>query len=221
MGPRRIYSLEQRDLGALTGAAQWFKLPAYQRGYVWSPAQAVALVETIMMMMPIGSCILRETPNGALVIDGQQRISTLIGMSMGNGGEVPEVCVEYDPTAADDPIRAGGAHVKVVIGSGPGRVPVRMLGDIDSGWLAMYALAAAGEDVSKLKNWRHGYTVDHNESAFRAFSSAEDAIRFASMPALVFNRHATDAQVKDAFRRINLGGAPIAPDALERLLAHG
>lgn len=209
-----IYRLEWQHLARLASYGRWLRLPAYQRGYVWSAEQAVALVETIMMGLPIGGCILRETRDGVLVIDGQQRISTVIGMSMGNGGDVPEICVEYDPTAADDPLRSGGAHVRVVVGSGPGRVPVRML----TGDLQVYALAAAGEDVTQIDDPR-SRQVDLIGAPFSALSDAEDMLRDAMMPALVFGWRATDAQVKEAFRRINLGGTPIEADALERLLA--
>jgi hypothetical protein len=97
-------------------------------------------------------------------------------------------------------------------------MPVRLLNSNRS--IGLIALAAAGEMVVSEGDWFRGTRIGpgSDRARFAAFDHAEQMLRDAMMPALVFERRATDAQVREAFRRINLGGSPIEADALERLL---
>lgn len=195
-------------------------LPRYQRAYVWTEEDACDFVDTILMGLPVGSIIMREIGHGQsrrlLVIDGQQRISTLLGQMLGNGGQVHDVCIEPDPTADDDPVRALGCKARAVIGSGPGRIPIHMM---TTKGMAMKAIpvAADGRDPTVDDEWRRGT----DSSLAAPYVYAEDMIRFANIPWLVFKHDATDAQVVEAFRRINVSGVKMDTDEIERLLKKG
>ena len=52
--------------------------PEFQRDYVWSPAKASALVESVLMRIPLPVVYLAETAEGDWeVVDGQQRLTSL------------------------------------------------------------------------------------------------------------------------------------------------
>ncbi len=84
--------IEQIDLGKLA-------LPEFQRGYVWSPNQVRGLMTSLYRHHPVGSLLVWETavdqaavrgdgdmPTGGwvdLLLDGQQRITSLYGIVRG------------------------------------------------------------------------------------------------------------------------------------------
>jgi hypothetical protein len=84
--------IEQIDLGKLA-------LPEFQRGYVWSPNQVRGLMTSLYRHHPVGSLLVWETavdqaavrgdgamPTGGwvdLLLDGQQRITSLYGIIRG------------------------------------------------------------------------------------------------------------------------------------------
>ena len=218
------YDLEFRAVSDIISHADSFVLPKYQRPYVWSEADACAFVDTILMGLPVGTVVLREVHrvvNGEwssqlLVIDGQQRISTLLGRSLGNGGKVHRVCVEADPTSKGDPIRALGSGARAVIGTGPGRIPIEMLGRSECWWASI--VAAAGLDPTVHKDWRG---ISKDDLNLAPYSNAEDLFRGARIPWLTFKADATDEQVAEAFRRMNIGGISMSPEEVERLLSGG
>lgn len=196
-------------------------LPRYQRGYVWDETKAVALVETILLGLPIGSVILRELGDGrTLVIDGQQRLSTLRGVEMGNGGDVPVVALEYDPSVPSHRV-----PLRVVIGTGPGRVAVRHL--VSKNSLCAMSIFAAGEDPERMAEFESPYAAMRelgaafSDDKALAMSAADQMLRSCYLPGLCFERSASGAQVVEAFRRINLGGAPMTAEQVEALVATG
>jgi uncharacterized protein with ParB-like and HNH nuclease domain len=57
-----------------------FKIPAFQRNYVWDIVRASKLIESLVLGLPIPQIFLYESPktkNSFLVIDGQQRLMTI------------------------------------------------------------------------------------------------------------------------------------------------
>lgn len=216
------YRMESCAIHDILKVADILALPRYQRPYVWSEEDACAFIDTILMGLPIGAVILREiyvSPGRSgkrlLVIDGQQRISTLLGRTLGNGGKVHDVCVEADPTAKDDPVRALGSGARAVIGVGPGRIPIGML----SGSLAWQAIpiAAAGHDPTVYDDWQSCGVGP----SIKPYANAVDLFRSANIPWLTFDVDATDAQVAEAFRRMNIGGISMTKEDVERLLEGG
>lgn len=197
-----------------------FVLPAYQRPYVWSEQDACAFIDTILMGLPVGAIIVRQLKWGKnkklLIIDGQQRVSTLLGRTLGNGGHIHDVCIEADPTAADDPVKSLGSRARAVIGTGPGRIPIHMMTTEGQAWSAI-PIAADGRDPTVDDEWKR----DLSREQLAPFCHAEDMIRSARIPWLAFDADATDAQVVEAFRRINISGAPMSADEVEALIKGG
>lgn len=70
---RSIFELaRRRDLGQLD------LQPDFQRGDVWKPAQRVALVESVLLRIPLPVIYLsNEDEERSIVIDGKQRLTTL------------------------------------------------------------------------------------------------------------------------------------------------
>ena len=62
-------------------------LPTFQRGYVWQPAAAANLMDSLYREYPVGVITTWETENGQLIVDGQQRISSIFACCT---DEVPE-----------------------------------------------------------------------------------------------------------------------------------
>ena len=58
--------------------------PEYQREFVWKPAQQMRLVESVMARIPLSVFYLsEETEDELLVVDGQQRLTTLFAFMEG------------------------------------------------------------------------------------------------------------------------------------------
>lgn len=98
--------LDKIDSGAIA-------LPEFQRGYVWSRRQVRELVESLYRRFPVGSLLLWETATESadargdgqlqrgyvsLLLDGQQRISSLYGLLRG----APPPFFDGDPRAFED-----------------------------------------------------------------------------------------------------------------------
>lgn len=100
-------------------------LPEFQRGYVWSRDQVRGVMQSLYKQYPVGSLLVWQTqadvtalkgdqqPFGSIVnllLDGQQRVTTLYGVMRGEappffqGGVDP---VAWTPNPSD---RSGVAH---------------------------------------------------------------------------------------------------------------
>lgn len=66
-----------------------FRIPTFQRRYVWSQRQASKFIESLLMGLPVPGVFLykEQETNKHLVIDGQQRLRTLQQFFEGNFGE--------------------------------------------------------------------------------------------------------------------------------------
>lgn len=208
----RILWLTQLAFGGLE-----FDVPRFQRGFVWTAEDAIQLVETMLSGLPVGGVVLWERPGGKiLVIDGQQRLSTLRGLGL-RGESTPELCV-----ALDD---AGGVSIEV--GCAPGRVPIRQL--LSPNFAQAIALAGVGGDPGALEDLSGDgffalYGDARGDGGGRSLRHAEPlaeaarSLQRAALPALVFGVGVREHQIAEAFRRFNLGGAPISEAELRRLL---
>ena len=68
--------LDQVDAGSVL-------LPEFQRGYVWNRDQVRGLMRSLYRGYPVGSLLTWETRGDLLILDGQQRLTTLYGISRG------------------------------------------------------------------------------------------------------------------------------------------
>lgn len=81
-GDRRIATdsldLSVEALVARIGRNALILQPEFQRDYVWSPSKAGALIESVLMRIPLPVAYLAETAEGDWeVVDGQQRLTSL------------------------------------------------------------------------------------------------------------------------------------------------
>lgn len=171
-------------------------LPPFQRGYVWTPAQAELLLDSVCRGYPIGAILMWSErkrsifpPDTAMVLDGLQRLTALTGMRP--GGEVVHVpCWDLDE---------GRPRVFA-----PGAVP-------DSAW-PMYSRTA---DLWELADAR-GLTREQRHAVIdgvRSFSSdAQIPVHFV---------HGTRADAVEAFRRVNACGTAIGAEELAGLIKGG
>lgn len=87
-GQRRIVTqsldLSIEALVARISRAALILQPEFQRDYVWSAGKASALVESVLMRIPLPVVYLAETPEGDWeVVDGQQRLTSLYSYVLG------------------------------------------------------------------------------------------------------------------------------------------
>jgi hypothetical protein len=66
-------------------------IPKFQRGWVWKPVQASRLIESFLLGLPVPAIFVHKEPSQKqVVIDGQQRLRTIVGFFEGklpDGGD--------------------------------------------------------------------------------------------------------------------------------------
>lgn len=69
--------------------AKDIEIPSFQRGYVWKPAKAVRLIESFLLNLPVPPVYLYSelVTRKLLVIDGQQRLKSILYFFEGYFGE--------------------------------------------------------------------------------------------------------------------------------------
>jgi hypothetical protein len=88
-GAERRLSTQSLDLSidalvARIGRNSLVLQPEFQRDYVWSAGKASALVESVLMRIPLPVIYLAETPDSDWeVVDGQQRLTSLYSYVVG------------------------------------------------------------------------------------------------------------------------------------------
>lgn len=177
-----------------------YRLPPWQRGQVWTPAQQVALCETIWNGLPLAPLLLwvrRVGPNisdvAVVVLDGQQRLCAL-GADVRRHDGTP--CT---PTAAHLDLETGRWQV----GPSEGHPPVTMREVCDMGWLfdRMWAGEGAGDDR----------TVDLAGMAIKRTELWTGCV-YAMGPSV------TAEDAIQVFRAWNTPGVPIPQDEIEALI---
>jgi hypothetical protein len=183
-------------------ARETWHLPAYQRPLVWTPDQALALVESVYEGYPIGSFLVWESSwnKDYLLLDGQQRVAAVTGIRCGTTEGGPQVgwsflqqkwCLKPDDSADD-------------------WLTIRWWFETDTMdrvnelW-RLQAKYEGGEEGKKRGGpW---------DNAINAFDRLESGIA----PVHLLER-ATPAQAVEAFRRLNSSGTPVDLDELAHLL---
>ena len=75
------------------------KLPEFQRGYVWAKKQSESLMDSLYHEYPIGSVTIWHADDGKqLIIDGQQRISSIYACYTGAVPKIHETSERQPPT---------------------------------------------------------------------------------------------------------------------------
>jgi len=195
----QVYSYTVRQLAEW--AQEGLRLPRYQRGLVWTPEQALRLVQSVWDGYPIGTFLVWECKYGEplLLLDGQQRLASLSGLQAGTGEAGPMVGWSL----------LGGKW---------------SLGPISSedDWLTLHwwHVSDIHTRLERLGELKEKYETEEESSrqgpwglALRAFGRIESASASIS----VLSR-ATAAEAAEAFRRLNVEGTPFDADELARLL---
>jgi hypothetical protein len=174
-------------------ARRSWRLPSYQRSLVWSPDQALRLVQSVYEGYPIGSFLIWERSLGdVLLLDGQQRLAALAGTRCGMDAGGPQV---------------GWSCLGRCWALGPQSQEDRLL---TLRWYQETAAMAMVQEMAQLE-------AQIGADAWEAAVSALDRVSRARCPVHVLEQ-ATAAQAVEAFRRLNAEGTPIDPVELEELL---
>jgi len=72
----KFYKLQEIAAWQLSGN-QTVKLPELQRGFVWNTSQVETLWDSILRGFPIGSFLMTQSGNDLLLVDGQQRSTSI------------------------------------------------------------------------------------------------------------------------------------------------
>jgi Protein of unknown function DUF262 len=82
-----------------------FALPEWQRGFVWTPGQTLKLWDTICRGWPLPPIWLWEPESNGdvFILDGQQRLSSMLGWRLDGGGTAPKVYIRGNTLTLDTP----------------------------------------------------------------------------------------------------------------------
>lgn len=230
------------------------KIPSFQRGYVWSVTDALALMDSIALGYPIGSIVLWDHKNEGwglstgdlIVLDGQQRLSTLAGVILPGGfGDV--VRIAYD-VGVD-------AFVALAGDPTPDQILISDLGNVhklSQFWMALADRHSVVSQVSDAELWekiapgipfpgtkaaRKKYSKQlqsleteitaHKNAQLKAWEAAHPWIRKLEFVERRLRDHRTPVtvirggsmeDVREIFRRLNTAGRPLNEKGVLALL---
>lgn len=197
--------LDNIDRGGLS-------LPMFQRGYVWKRPQVKDLVQSLYRGYPVGGLLIWETraeevairgserisASGAisLLLDGQQRVTTLYGMMRGK----PPLFFDGDDKAFAD------LHFHLDTEEFEFRSPAKMA--LDNRWLNVSELFAQGGVRGKIREldnsgvYSNEQLDNYEERALKILN-----IRGADLPVqLVTGEDKSTDVVVEIFNQVNSGG---------------
>ena len=200
-------------------AAGRIRVPRFQRAFVWRQVDLHALLDSILRGFPIGSILIWETegniestpyigpieinprPEGMIsyLLDGQQRVSTLVGT----------LRLTDDMSATVDQVDwrvycnldTQGFHRAPAEGVGPQHFPVRSLLDTADFFEACRRIQSADDDTDRKQKWLD--EADRLASAFRDYQLPLIRIRDADLDSAV-----------TVFARLNRTGRKMAADEM-------
>jgi len=195
------------------------RVPAFQRAYVWRNDQMTDLLDSVVKSYPIGSLFLWSTDSDhvtsdsvgpvrqpdrrpgtmQLILDGQQRLTTLVGVLRAGVKADPRWKVFYDPE------QARFCHAKNDDTVEPHWVPVSSLTDTIKVLSASRDLMARGD--KKAAQW-----IARVEGVARALASYK-------IPIIEYHDNDLDSAV-EVFSRLNQKGSKISADQLVSALTY-
>ena len=179
--PHKVYDIHKHT----------YEIPTFQRGYVWTPDQAIAMMRRLFLGMPLGQIMVWEQPHPKppMLLDGQQRLVTLGAKVFRDGVPVVGHTVYIDWTARSlDNI--------LTCEPGPTRVTLAQM-----------------DRVYRIPGFR---TLDVETQVF--LTEISEHISNADVACTTvgpwFGAPCTFEQAAQIFRCYNSGGTPIDPDEL-------
>ncbi|HEX8107284.1 MAG TPA: DUF262 domain-containing protein [Kofleriaceae bacterium] len=201
----RTESVEDLVAAVLRGEV---RIPVFQRGLEWQTHHVLELFDSIYRGFPIGSLLLRrapatagpvqigpvavfgtETRNALWVIDGQQRLTSLVA-----GLGRPQTL----PTTPDDPFVVYFDPVEQQFHAPP------RSGDLPSSWVPAPQLL----DGARLTEWVFAWSHGREDELRRVVFEAGRRLREYRVPLYVIESDDEDA-VRAIFHRVNTAGKPL------------
>ena len=201
------------------------RVPRFQRAFVWRQTNLYMLLDSILRGFPIGSILVWDTgedvesaqhigpieigprPNGTIgyLLDGQQRVSTLVGtlrLTDDMNAIVDQVdwCVYCNLDTRE-------FHREPAEGVGPQHFPVRSLLNTAGFFAACRRIQSAEDNADRKQKWLD--EADRLASAFRDYQLPLIRIRDADLDSAV-----------TVFARLNLTGRKMAADEMVSTLTY-
>ena len=201
------------------------RVPRFQRAFVWRQADLHALLDSILRGFPIGSILVWDTeeniestrrigpmeisprPDGmtGYLLDGQQRVSTLVGtLRLTDGMNATVDQVDWRVYCNLDTLEF---HRVPVEGAGPQHFPVRSLLNTAGFFEACRRIEAEGDDSVQSRKWLD--EADRLANAFRDYQLPLIRIRDADLDSAV-----------TVFARLNRTGRKMAADEMVSALTY-
>lgn len=174
-----------------------FKIPGFQRNYVWDLSRASKLIESILIGLPVPQVFLyEEERNSFLVIDGQQRLMSIYYFAKGRF-----------------PRRALRPELRRIIAE-RGHLPTEVLAD--DRYFQKFNLhlpGTAGDQQSRFhkKNYE---TLGDDKTTFDLRTIRNVIIKQAAP------KEDRDTSVFEIFNRLNTGGVNLKPQEIRASLYH-
>ena len=206
-------------------AAGQIRVPRFQRAFVWRQTDLHALLDSILRGFPIGSILVWDTegnmestqrigpikisprPDGMIgyLLDGQQRVSTLVGtLRLADGMDATVDQVDWRVYCNLD---TQEFHRAPVEGVGPQHFPVRSLLNTAGFFEACRRIQSEGDDPDRIQKWLD--EADRLASAFRDYQLPLIRIRDADLDSAV-----------TVFARLNRTGRKMAADEMVTALTY-
>jgi len=209
--------LDQIDLGTLT-------LPEFQRGYVWRREQVREFLDSLYRRYPVGSLLVWETRRSAapvrpgspasseivtLLLDGQQRLTTLYGIARGR----PPAFFQGDPSAFT------GLHFHVENETFEFYAPLKMRDD--PLWIDLTTLMQQGLQPFIERFYRDPALADRLPTYLERLNKLRSILDIELHVDKIVGEDKTLETVVEIFNRVNSGGTTLslADLALAKLCA--
>lgn len=185
-----------------------YVLPTVQRGYVWTTDQRIGFLTRVIRGLPLGAFLTVRKGDDILLLDGQQR-ATSLGASVVN---LLGQAVELPPLYFDvDAFLAGGHGPCWLMVPKPGRIMIEVADIFGRNFNKTFRKIVLNppDDVSR-NDYRDAY------AAYNLFMMRTTNVSAAFME---ISGEADEEYVRLAFQAWNSGGTPIDEETLAALMA--
>ncbi|MBX9934704.1 MAG: DUF262 domain-containing protein [Methylobacterium sp.] len=173
-----------------------FKVPGFQRNYVWDIKKASKLIESIMIGLPVPQVFLYEDgKNSFLVIDGQQRLMSI-----------------YYFAKKRFPRREKRPEIRRIVAE-KGLLPAEVLND--DKYFTNFNLALTGHGGQKSKYHGKNYETLGDDKTTFDLRTIRNVIIKQNSP-----EEDRDSSVFEIFNRLNTGGVNLKPQEIRASMYH-
>lgn len=185
-----------------------FILPTVQRGYVWTTGQRIEFLTRVIRGLPLGAFLTVRKGADILLLDGQQR-ATSLGASvvnlLGQTVKLPPLYLDVDAFLADDHSPCWLMTPK------PGRIMIEVADIFGRNPDKTFRkIAISPPDDVSYDDFRDSY------AAYSLFMMRTTNVTAAFME---ISGEADEEYIRQAFKSWNSGGTPIDEETLAALMA--